>query len=60
MKEEKPKKCAASETAKTFAAREVGCQLEHCECGTHDVEEDHHVCPRHIDDVFGEGDHQDH
>ena len=29
----------------SFAAREVGCPLDHCECGTHDVEQKDHTCP---------------
>jgi hypothetical protein len=30
---------------RSFAAREVGCPLGHCECGTHDVEHDCDVLP---------------
>ena len=31
-------------TPKTFAESEVGCPLDHCECGTHDVSQEFHDC----------------
>ena len=43
-------KCCFSLNAKTFAAREAGCPLDHCECGTHDAMNDYHKCkkPQHM------------
>jgi hypothetical protein len=40
---EKP--CNFSNRPMSFAAREVGCPLDHCMCGTHDVDNERHVCP---------------
>lgn len=37
-------KCRYNETATSFAAREVGCPLDHCMCGTHDSGENRHKC----------------
>lgn len=34
-------KCTFMKNAMTLAAREAGCPLDHCECGTHDIE---HKC----------------
>lgn len=40
MRKTEPK-CTFNQRSMTFAAREAGCPLDHCECGTHDVE---HKC----------------
>jgi len=34
----KVKKCRYMEQARTWQEREVGCPLDHCQCGTHDVD----------------------
>lgn len=36
------KKCDVSRWS--WQQREVGCPLDHCVCGTHDVENKHHEC----------------
>ena len=37
-------KCNFMRRATSFAAREMGCPLDHCACGTHDVENADHEC----------------
>ena len=38
------KKCRYMEQARNWQEREVGCPLDHCQCGTHDVDNLHHTC----------------
>jgi len=38
------RKCNFMERAFTLAEREFGCPLDHCACGTHDVENKEHEC----------------
>lgn len=44
------KKCDYMKRAKSFAEREVGCPLDHCPCGTHNVD---HDCPEVEEDPMG-------
>lgn len=48
-----PPRCEYSRRARSFAAREVGCPLDHCSCGTHDSENGRHICPPNGDDPAG-------
>jgi hypothetical protein len=48
-----PPRCDYSRRARTPAAREVGCPLDHCSCGTHDAESRDHTCPTYGDDPPG-------
>jgi hypothetical protein len=48
-KSTKATKCNFSNRARSFAEMEVGCPLDHCECGTHDVDNEHHVCPGEVE-----------
>jgi len=43
-------KCNYSKHNSSFAAREFGCPLDHCMCGTHDVDNHHHTCPTNLQD----------
>lgn len=47
-----PKKCTYHLKAKTLAAREAGCPLDHCACHTHDAKNERHGC--HFDDAQNE------
>ena len=38
-------RCTYERRAQSLAEREAGCPLDHCRCGTHDVEEAAHRCP---------------
>lgn len=41
---EPPKPCDFDRRARSPAAREAGCPLDHCACGTHDAELEQHEC----------------
>lgn len=43
-------KCNYTKHNRSFAARELGCPLDHCMCGTHDVDNHHHTCSNLQDD----------
>jgi hypothetical protein len=47
----KQKKCNFNDRARSLAEREVGCPLDHCECGTHDADNELHLCPPPLDDA---------
>ncbi len=38
------KKCNFNQRVRSFAEREAGCPLDHCECGTHDTANEQHEC----------------
>lgn len=40
----KIKRCNFNQRPMSFAASEAGCPLDHCPCGTHDAEGEHHTC----------------
>lgn len=42
-------KCNYMRRALTFAAREAGCPLDHCACGTHDAENEEHNCKEPVE-----------
>lgn len=42
-------RCRFFQYARTLAAREAGCPLDHCCCGTHDAEELLHGCRVELD-----------
>ena len=44
------KKCNFGERPTTAYSLEFGCPLDHCACGTHDVENKQHKCK--IDDEY--------
>lgn len=46
-----PKKCNHSQRAESPFEIEVGCPLDHCLCGTHDADNEHHECKPTEDDV---------
>jgi len=39
-----PKPCTYNSRPMSFAAREAGCPLDHCACGTHDALNEDHKC----------------
>lgn len=41
---EPPKPCDFDRRARSLAAREAGCPLDHCACGTHDARLEEHEC----------------
>jgi hypothetical protein len=45
------KKCNYMQTVKTWQEREVGCPLDHCLCGTHDVYNVKHECVEDMNDL---------
>lgn len=45
------KKCNFMSRARSFAALEVGCPLDHCACNTHDVDHECYEHDDHDDDV---------
>ena len=51
-------KCNYHRIAKSWQAREVGCPLDHCACGTHDVDEQEHKCvmDEELDRLYDEWD----
>jgi hypothetical protein len=51
------RKCTFTQITRSFAEREMGCPLDHCSCGTHDVDEKYHKCPPspEVDVDDGEG-----
>jgi hypothetical protein len=37
-------RCNYQARVTTWQERDVGCPLDHCACGTHDVNNEHHDC----------------
>jgi hypothetical protein len=50
MKDSSKKKCSLAYSSQ--AAREVGCPLDHCQCGTHDSRNEEHSCPELEDQEY--------
>lgn len=42
-------KCNYMNRAKIWQEREVGCPLDHCACGTHNIENKEHECEEESD-----------
>lgn len=56
-KKKSPQKCNFDDRAMSFAAREMGCPLDHCECGTHDADCIEHQCDRDFQEEDPMGDY---